>query len=184
MECYACSQEATLECPRCGALYCDDHGDALCERCSDPALALPSYRVYRGSLLALLVGSVFAVWLLIQPLGGSDLDAPPPALAGALAPAPATPAPTVTPDRTPVPATPTVAVETPTPTPTPEPTPVAEAAVTEHVIAPGETMFAIAERYVVAGTDITAFVEAIASENGIVDVGLIAVGDVLRIPAQ
>ena len=52
VECFQCDQEAQQECPRCGALYCDDHGDALCERCMDPALALPSYRVYRGSLLA------------------------------------------------------------------------------------------------------------------------------------
>ena len=34
----------------------------------DPALALPSYRVYRGSLLALLVGSIVAVWLLVLPV--------------------------------------------------------------------------------------------------------------------
>ena len=50
-------------------LYCDDHGDALCERCMDPASALPSYRVYRGSLIALLIGSIFAVWLLVRPGG-------------------------------------------------------------------------------------------------------------------
>ena len=42
----------------------------------DPELALPSYWVFRGSLLALLVGSIFAVWLLVRPTDGSDLDAP------------------------------------------------------------------------------------------------------------
>ena len=30
-------------------------------------LAVPSYRVFRGSLLALLVGSIVAVWLLVLP---------------------------------------------------------------------------------------------------------------------
>ncbi|MDA1061752.1 MAG: hypothetical protein O2895_02405, partial [Chloroflexi bacterium] len=90
MECFLCEQDAVRECPRCGALYCDEHGEALCQRCSDPALALPSYQVYRGSLLALIVSSVFALWLLVSPPGGGDLDAAtesPPSAGASLAPA-------------------------------------------------------------------------------------------------
>ncbi len=129
MECFLCEQDAVQECPRCGALYCDDHGDALCERCMDPALALPSYRVYRGSLLALLVGSVFAVWLLVRPPDGADLDAaereqPPPRIsASPVAVAPSAPPPTSTPvTGGGAVATPT-ATATPTTTPTATPTP-------------------------------------------------------------
>ena len=43
----------------------------------DPAIAMPSSRVYRGSLIALLLGSVFAVWLLVLPPAVADLDQPP-----------------------------------------------------------------------------------------------------------
>ena len=137
MECFLCEQDAVQECARCGALYCDDHGEALCERCSDPALALPSYQVYRGSLLALIVGSVFALWLLIRPPGGNDLDAAAeslPPIAGTpvvLAPAAdlpstATPAPTPSSGGTPATAVATPAAdenETPEPTATSSPTP-------------------------------------------------------------
>src|SRR5438132_11287639 len=91
MQCFRCDQPATQECGRCGNLYCDDHGDALCERCMDPTSALPSYRVYRGSLLALLIGSVFAVWLLVRPGGAADQDGPPAAVAAVLPSAAATP---------------------------------------------------------------------------------------------
>ncbi|MDA0256352.1 MAG: hypothetical protein O3C25_01225, partial [Chloroflexi bacterium] len=65
----------------------------------DPNLALPSYRVYRGSLLALLVGSVFAVWLLVLPPDGADSDGPPASLAWLLPSA--TPSPTATLEPTP-----------------------------------------------------------------------------------
>ena len=46
----------------------------------DPVLVVPNPRVYRGSIVALLVGSVFAIWILIIPPGGSDLDSPPQSL--------------------------------------------------------------------------------------------------------
>src|SRR3990172_10866643 len=71
MNCYACANEATSQCKRCGRPYCDAHGDALCAECLKPASALPSYTLYRGSLLALLVGTAFALWLLVRPPGDS-----------------------------------------------------------------------------------------------------------------
>src|SRR5215207_10226417 len=83
MDCYQCDQPAVQECARCGTLYCDDHGDTLCDRCMDPFNALPSSRVYRGSLLALLIGTVFAVWLLVRP-GTGDAGTPPAGLVGVL----------------------------------------------------------------------------------------------------
>ncbi len=88
MNCYACANEATSQCHRCGRLYCDEHGDALCAECLKPSSALPSYTLYRGSLLALLVGSAFAIWLAGRPgsrpaccrgrgSGGGDANASP-----------------------------------------------------------------------------------------------------------
>ena len=67
LRCFECDELPTGECPRCGQLYCYDHGDALCDRCADPARSAPSYQVYRGSLLALALGAIFAIWLLISP---------------------------------------------------------------------------------------------------------------------
>jgi len=69
MNCYACANEATSQCKRCGRPYCDAHGDALCAECLKPASALPSYTLYRGSLLALLVGTAFALYGLGSKMG-------------------------------------------------------------------------------------------------------------------
>ena len=71
ISCFACDKEPTQQCPRCGRPYCDDHGEELCDACLEPASGVPSFTLYRGSLLALLVGTALAVWLLVQP-GTSD----------------------------------------------------------------------------------------------------------------
>jgi LysM domain len=72
MTCFACENEPTQQCPRCGRPYCDEHGEDVCDSCLQPASGLPSFTLYRGSLLALLVGTALAVWLLIQPPGGES----------------------------------------------------------------------------------------------------------------
>jgi hypothetical protein len=69
LTCFACDREPAHQCARCGRPYCDDHGDELCAICLQPSSGLPSYALYRGSLLALLIGAVLAVWLLVQPSG-------------------------------------------------------------------------------------------------------------------
>lgn len=190
MRCFQCDDEATQECPRCGALYCDAHGDALCARCMDPALAMPSYRVYRGSILALLVGSVVAVWLLVLPPAGADQDGPPQALSGLVnTPTPVASTPTPTPTATATStaeATGTATEEpedtaTPTPTSTPTPTPQAEQT---YTVQPGDTLFAIAERFAPAGTDISTFANRIATANNIVDHTALQIGQVLVIPGE
>ena len=130
MECFLCERSATNECARCGALYCDDHGDALCERCSDPDLALPSHGLYRGSLLALFAASLFVLWLLIRPpadeAGSASTNiAPVVGPATIVLGTEATPAPTPTDASTAAPdstATPGTSTPTPTRTPTPMPT--------------------------------------------------------------
>ena len=112
----------------------------------DPTLALPSYRVYRGSLLALLAGTVFAVWLLVRPPQTIDADSPVPApLAGVI--------PTPTAMQAPDDKAAAVVTATPTPTETPTLTPAPEATATpaveprlrEHTISEGDTLFSIAE---------------------------------------
>jgi hypothetical protein len=53
-------------------VYCDDHGDLLCNQCADPSAAVAGYRVYRGSMVALLIGAVVTLWLILS--GGQSLD--------------------------------------------------------------------------------------------------------------
>lgn len=170
-------------------LYCDDHGDALCERCMDPASALPSYRVYRGSLIALLIGSVFAVWLLVRPGGETDQAGPPSALAAVLpSGTPArtgTPASSATPARTGTPsgsATPTstagAATPTPTPSPTATPTP---ATPTTHTVRSGDTLSSIAEQYRGSRTFGT-YIQQLYTANGMNESSLLSLGDVIKLP--
>lgn len=166
-------------------MYCDDHGEALCDRCQDPALALPSYQIYRGSILALLIGSVFAVWLLVLPPAGADRDAPPAPLAGFTPP---TPTPTVEVTTTPTP-TP-LATSTPTPTPTATPTPNATPAATPeatfetYIVESGDSLFLIAEQFLPPGRGLSEFTDEIAEVNDIPDPTQIFVGQELEIPTQ
>lgn len=69
LTCFACEREPTQQCPRCGRPYCDEHGEELCDICMQPSGGVPSFTLYRGSLLALLIGTALAVWLLVQPPG-------------------------------------------------------------------------------------------------------------------
>jgi LysM repeat protein len=146
----------------------------------DPASALPSYRVYRGSLVALLIGSVFAVWLLVRPGGGGDQVGPPAALAAVL------PSPTSTPKAgsaapTAAPPGPTAVAPTattPPSTPAPAPTPPQE---TTHTVVAGENLSSIANRYR-GSVDLATFLSRIYALNGLTESSLIAVGDVIRIP--
>lgn len=126
MQCFACDNPATQQCQRCGKLYCDTHGDNLCAECLSPASAVPSPTIFRGSLLALLAGTVVAIWLLVRPPElpgeGSEVEQlevlpTPTAAPEGLAP----PVTVVPPGETVEP------LETPTPAPTPTPTPTATA---------------------------------------------------------
>jgi hypothetical protein len=181
MDCYYCDRQAGQECPRCGALYCDQHGDALCQRCLDPVLALPSYRVYRGSLLTLLIGTIFAVWLLVKP-PSTDADSPlPPAISGALrtpvAAAEASPEATPAAEGAAAPpaAGPPPAV-TATPTATPTPTAL------EYRVVAGDSLTSIAAEHLPAGKSLATFMDEIQRANGITNAGSITVGQTIRVP--
>lgn len=186
MTCYVCGKEATRRCPRCAKPYCEEHGGELCAACQDPASAIPSGTVFRGSLLALLVASILALWLLIQPPGlpggesGGEAVLPLPTTTPsprATTPAPASP--TATPTQTAtatatVTATPTATAAvsatpqgtpSPMPTPTPQPSPFSE-----YLVQAGDTLSSIAQRF---GTTVDEIVRinGLASQEVIIDVG-------------
>ena len=150
----------------------------------DPALAMPSPRVYRGSLIALLLGSIFAVWLLVLPPVGADQDSPPASIGGIVA----TPEPTASAVSTATPAPTSVAPSTPSPTPEPaataEPTATPAPGVVTYTVVPGDTMLAIADLFLPAGREINEFASEIATANGTADIAQIQVGQVLEIPGQ
>jgi LysM repeat protein len=72
MTCFACEREPVRQCPRCGRPYCDEHGEDVCDACLNPGSGVPSFTLYRGSLLALLIGTAVAVWLIVQPSGSES----------------------------------------------------------------------------------------------------------------
>ncbi len=146
--------------------------------------------VYRGSLVALLVGSVFAVWLLILPSAGADQVGPPSSLAGIVS-APgqsAVSSPTATPAASvSEPSTPTAGPEPtaePTPEPTAEATPEPEADPIRHVVTEGDSLFAIAARYAAQGSDVLEYQDRIQAFNSISDPRTIVIGQVILVPPQ
>lgn len=153
----------------------------------DPASALPSYRVYRGSLIALLIGSIFAVWLLVRPGGEVDQAAPGSALAAVLpsgtpartsTPA-ATAARTATPTGSPTPTgTATPGTPTPAPTPTATPTP---AAPRTHTVKSGDTLSSIANEYR-GSTPYATYLDQLYAANGMNGSSLLSLGDVIKLP--
>ena len=166
----------------------------------DPALALPSYRVYRGSLLALLVGSIVPGWLLVLPPASADQDGPPDSIAGLVNTRTATPEVTPTPEPTEVggtpEATPTAAptdvggMPEATPTseatemPSPTPTATPEAQEQTYIVQAGDTMFLIADQFAPAGVAAADFANTIAQANGITDISSLQVGQELIIPNE
>jgi LysM repeat protein len=195
MTCYVCGKEATRRCPRCAKPYCEEHGDELCAACQDPASAIPSGTVFRGSLLALLVASILALWLLIQPpglpgeeSGGGTVLPPPTTTPSPRATTPVRASPTATPSATPaqgatatatVTATPTATAAgsatpqgtpSPMPTPTPQPSPFSE-----YVVQSGDSLSSIAQQF---GTT----ADELARINGITDPNTLDIGQKLQVP--
>ncbi|HUS82069.1 MAG TPA: LysM peptidoglycan-binding domain-containing protein [Dehalococcoidia bacterium] len=166
MKCYSCSNDAVQECRRCGKLYCDEHGDELCAECLKPAGALPSFLLYRGSLLALLVGTAFALWLLLKPpeqASQSEISIvqPTATTAPARTPAAGTPAPTAT----------IAAAATATPS------------ATTYTVQEGDTLFDIAALFQPPGESITDYADRLAVANDLDPASpLLHPGQTLTIP--
>ena len=191
MECFRCDQPAVQECARCGALYCDDHGDTLCERCMDPFNALPSSRVYRGSLLALLIGTVFAVWLLVRP-GSSDAGSPPAGLIGVLpsntvaagAPTPTATPPVTTGNPPRATATPQPPAQTQAPTPPPATATAAPTSTTRsYTVVAGDTLTVIGNREQPANVTAADYVARIYQANPTLGPNsILLIGQVITLP--
>jgi hypothetical protein len=183
MTCFACDREPLYQCPRCGRPYCDEHGEEVCASCLQPTSGLPSYTLYRGSLLALLVGAALALWLLIQPSGSSEGDTGlrpvivTPTSAAAVTtqrpagtqPAGTAPAGTTTPG----------AAITGTPRPTVTTTP--SAAAGEYTVASGDSLSGIcaSQRPALANADC---VERIRTLNNLTADSVLSIGQRLRLP--
>lgn len=184
MECYACSNEASRQCKRCGRVYCEEHGGELCAECLRPTNSLPSFNLYRGSLLALLVGTAVAVWLLVQPPGESGESV---VTLVQMTPSPSAPVvetPRALPTRTPATPGATVTAEitrvpsSPTPEGTPEP-----GEPFEYTVESGDTLLSIAEYFLPPDEDLMEFANRIAELNGLdPEDPAIMIGDVLLIP--
>jgi nucleoid-associated protein YgaU len=182
LTCFACEQEPTQQCPRCGRPYCDDHGEDVCDACLNPASGLPSFTLYRGSLLALLVGTALAVWLLIQPPGGES-NAP---QAGTVI---TTPTPQVQVQQTPAGGTPgatTTANSTPGANQTARPNATAPTAPSggsgTYTVVSGDTLSSICSRVKPASMSVSDCVDRIVSLNNLSSADDISVGDTLTIP--
>lgn len=65
--CQFCDAPAAAGCPRCGALYCTEHGDTACDACSDPASGLPSPYMARIVGAALVIAALAALWMIVSP---------------------------------------------------------------------------------------------------------------------
>lgn len=157
----------------------------------DPTSALPSYRVYRGSLIALLIGSVFAVWLLVRPGGEADQAGPSSALAAVLPSGTptraATAQPTATPSRTatgsPTPGgTPTAGPSATPPPATPTATP-APSTPTSYTVKSGDTLSSIADQFR-GSTPLTTYLNNLYQLNNLRENSLLSLGDVIKLPAQ
>ena len=198
MTCFACEQEPTQQCPRCGRPYCDDHGEELCDVCLHPASGMPSFSLYRGSLLALLIGTALAVYVFLQPNSSEGESALKPIV---ITPTPAavrgltTPAPNgATPPAgaTQAPAgntTPGVVPTRPAGTPAagstqPAGTPASTGSIGEVVVASGDTLSAICERVKPASMTVPDCVDRVVALNSLTSANAISPGDKLKVPQR
>ena len=182
MDCYVCENEATRQCRRCARVYCEVHGGDLCAECLNPASALPSFNLYRGSLLALLIGTAIALWLLVQPPGSGGGGETQIGIINLTPTLIVTEEPIGTPETPPSPTAETPAATgsaTPEPTATVEETPAPQT----YVVQSGDTLTSIAEQFAPAGVDPFDYAEQIASASGLSSTSeLITTGQVLVLP--
>ena len=190
ISCFACDKEPTQQCPRCGRPYCDDHGEELCDACLEPASGVPSFTLYRGSLLALLFGTLVAVWLLVQPADSSDEPRPQavPTQAVANATQPAgnnntTPAANTTPSAGNTPAGPTATSAAGTTT-TPGAGSTPAGGGQTYTVASGDTLSSICAARKPASMSVTECVDQVVALNNLSSAANISIGQSLRIPSQ
>jgi hypothetical protein len=206
MTCFACEKEPTQQCPRCGRPYCDEHGEELCDVCLHPASGMPSFSLYRGSLLALLIGTALAVWLLVQPNSTSGANTLRPVVITPTAGAAVRPG--TTPGAAGVAGTPGAAVGTPapaggvttpgavatrpagtavagtTPGAGPTPAPGATSGTGDVVVASGDTLSDICARVKPNAMSVSDCVDQVVQLNNLSSPSSISVGDKLKVPSR
>lgn len=155
---------------------------------------MPSFTLYRGSLLALLFGTLLAVWLLVQPADSSDdirpqvvptqqvvsNGTPPPATSPAANTSPqanTTPAGNAT--TQPAGATPTRPAASTTPARTATPSSTGSGT---YTVASGDTLSSICAARKPASMSVTDCVAQIVSLNGLSSDSSISIGQTLKIP--
>lgn len=196
MNCYSCDQPAVNACKRCAKPYCEHHGNATyCATCLQPASALPSFNLYRGALLVMLVGTALAVFLLVRPPGGTK--GAPPVVVGKTTATPASGTPQATvPAQTPQSTTASTPGTAATPsadttpgaqgTPSGDATPSAastESPFGEYIVEAGDTLFDIANANLPPGDNPVSFAKAIATLNGLdYDAPVLRIGAKLLLP--
>jgi nucleoid-associated protein YgaU len=210
MTCFACEREPVRQCPRCGRPYCDEHGEDVCDACLNPGSGVPSFTLYRGSLLALLIGTAVAVWLIVQPSGGESsanqalrpqvitptavvrATQPTPGAATGAPPAPVTPqagvpaatTPGVPPAGTPAPTT----TGTPRPpgTPAAGTTPAAgstpAANTGSYTVVSGDTLSSICNQVKPASMTVSECVDRVMALNRLTSPNEISIGQTLTVP--
>ena len=184
--CFACDQEPEQQCPRCGRPYCNQHGEELCDACLQPASGVPSFTLYRGSLLALLVGTALAVWLLIQPGDGQGEGAFRPLVVATGTSADAanvTPGLSSTPDGS-QPAATVIGPAEPVATATPVGIggPSQPSGTQVHTVVSGDVLSAVCERLKPATMTVTECLDQVVLLNGLSSPDDISIGEDLLIP--
>jgi hypothetical protein len=183
--CYACENQATRQCRRCAKYYCELHGGHLCGACLSPASSLPSFNLYRGSLLVLLVGTAVALWLLVRPPGSGDgqevvINRPSPtaAVAEATASPQATEATPAATEQTPAPP-----ASTPSGGRTATPRATATSEERTYVVQSGDSLSSIADQFAPSGTEPFQYAIQIAAASGLASVDeQIFPGQILILP--
>jgi|TARA_B110000438_G_scaffold140164_1_gene135411 hypothetical protein len=65
MICEYCNNLASNKCPVCQKNFCDKCGNVLCTNCTEPSETKET-TFYHGSLIMLLVASIFFLWFIID----------------------------------------------------------------------------------------------------------------------
>jgi LysM domain len=189
MTCFACEREPTQQCSRCGRPYCDEHGEELCDSCMEPSSGVPSVSLYRGSMLALLIGTAIAIYLLVKPGGGESASAVRPILLTptvqssgrsiTIPPAGSTAVPGA--QTTPAAGTPRATGTVPAGS-TPGAAATAPAGAGEYTVASGDTLGSICEKVKPATMTVPDCVERVVALNNLRSPNDISIGDRLRVP--
>lgn len=159
---------------------------------------MPSFNLYRGALLAMLVGTALAVFLIVRPPGesgdaapvvvnnaratptaaGSADDATVPAETPGASETAGTPPQDATPPVTATAGSGTAAAGSPTPAVT-----ATESPFNEYTVQSGDTLYDIATANLSPGDDLDAFARAIAALNNIdFDNPVLPIGETILLP--